>query len=343
MPSATPALPIYDFSKFLNGDTQERHQTAVKIVDAFKAFGFVYLTNHGISGDSIDSLFDWSKRFFYLPEEIRTSPSVIRPDPEQNSYIARGYSPIGREKLSQATDHSQLETLRAVPDAKDMFEMGADKGVPQSREPNRYPAETALPGFEKWTRSFFWDAHGLSMDILRSIAVGLGLEENYFVDYHQDADNLFRLIRYPAVERDALVAGTTARTTPHTDYGSITVLFQDDVGGLEVEDPANPGSYLKATPVKDAVIVNVGDFLMRWTNDTLKSNLHRVVAPPADRELGGGMELTKERYSIPFFIQADRHKVIECAQGLEGAGAKYPPISAGEYLARRTNANFKQF
>ncbi|KAH8892175.1 oxidoreductase [Thozetella sp. PMI_491] len=349
MPSVTvpqAALPIFDFSRFLRGDQEVRQQTANQVVGAFKTYGFVYLVNHGISQEDTNALFDWSKRFFNLPEEVRMSPAVLRPEavPGQKVFINRGYAPVGREKLSQAVGNDgELETLRTVPDAKEMFEMGPEKGVGQDREPNRYPPKDALPGFEDFTNTFFRDAHELGMEILRCIATGLGLEEDYFVDYHQEADDLFRLIRYPPVQRAAMLAGTTARTTPHTDYGSITILFQDNVGGLEVEDPVQPGTYIKATPVEGSVIVNIADFLMRWTNDTLKSNLHRVVEPPADRELPDGKELTKERFSIPFFVQADRSKVIQCAKGLEGAGVKYPPVSAGGYLSMRVGAAFKTF
>lgn len=178
------------------------------------------------------------------------SPDLLRPEPTpgDSSFVARGYSPVGREKLSQnVDDDGGLKTLRAVPDAKDMFEMGPNEGVGQEREQNRYPSEDVLPGFQAFTQEFFQDAHQLGMEILRCIASGLGLEDDYFVNYHQDADNLFRLIRYPAVEREAMRKGTTARTTPHTDYGSITILFQDSVGGLEVEDPAKPGTYSKLT------------------------------------------------------------------------------------------------
>lgn len=132
-----------------------------------------------------------------------------------------------------------------MPDVKDLFEMGPGKGPGEEREPNLFPPKESLPGFEEFTTRFFWEAHELGMNILRSIATGLGIEENYFVDYHQDADNLFRFIRYPPVERAAIVEGTKARTSPHTDFGSITILFQDDVGGLEVENPADPGNYSK--------------------------------------------------------------------------------------------------
>lgn len=195
------------------------------------------------------SLFSYkSKNFFYLPEEVRAEPGLIRPEPGDKYFVARGYSPIGREKLSQAVDNGELESLRAVPDVKDMFEMGPDRGVPEQREPNRYPPKNEIPGFEEFTKDFYWDAHNLSMNVLRSIAIGLGLDEDYFVSCHQDADNLFRLIRYPAIERSSLVEGSSARTSPHTDYGSITLLFQDDVGGLEVEDPKKPGTYRKLAP-----------------------------------------------------------------------------------------------
>ena len=79
------------------------------------------------------------------------------------------------------------------------------------------------------------------------------------------------------------------------------------------------------------------------SNDILKSNLHRVVEPPAERDLPDGMELTKERFSIPFFVQADRKKEVSCAKGLEGDGAKYPPVTAGDYLRMRVTAAFKKY
>lgn len=175
------------------------------------------------------------------------SPELIRPPPGPGSLVVRGYSEVGREKLSQNVfDDAGLKTLRSVPDAKEMFEMGPNKGPGQEREPNRFPSSQQLPGFEDFMNTFFWDAQALGMEILRSIASGLGLEEEYFVKYHEDADNGFRLIRYPPVQRAQMRAGTTARTTPHTDFGTITILFQDDVGGLEVEDPAKPGTYCES-------------------------------------------------------------------------------------------------
>lgn len=175
-------------------------------------------------------------------------PNNRRPDadPVTGGITARGYAPVGAEKLSQHQqykDEASLKKLHDVPDLKDMWEFGPAAGPGSVREPNRYPAKDVIPGFEDFMQQFFVEAHSLGHDILRCIAEGLDLVPSYFVDYHQDADNLLRLIRYPAVERAAIDAGTAARTSPHADYGSITILFQDDVGGLQVEDPAQPGTY----------------------------------------------------------------------------------------------------
>ncbi|EXJ77073.1 hypothetical protein A1O3_10231 [Capronia epimyces CBS 606.96] len=351
MPSATlpvAHLPIIDFSLFTSGSPEQRLKTAREVVDAFKTAGFVYLVNHTVPDELVDECFQWSKKVFQLPQSELTREEVIRPQPGNGakSYIARGYTPVGREKVSQDVyADDTLKSLRQVEDVKELYDIGADKGAPAVREPNRFPPRHLLPGFEDFMINFFWRCHEFGLDIFRAIAIGLGLDEDYFVNFHQDADHLFRLIHYPAVSRKALASGQKARIPAHSDFGSITILFQDQVGGLQVEDRKNPGSYLPASPIKGSAIVNIGDFLMRWSNDVLKSTLHRVIEPPADgeQEAEEGNEMTQERFSVPFFLQADRHKMIQCVPGLEGeTGPKFPPITAMEYLAMRTDATFRK-
>ncbi|KAI1608891.1 hypothetical protein EDD36DRAFT_454205 [Exophiala viscosa] len=348
MPSATTPdanLPIFDFSRFQNSDQQERKEASKEIVQAFKTFGFIYIINYGISQEKIKDLFYWSAKFHELPDEVRNSPELLRPEPVPGAtgYIARGFSPLGREKISQDTfDDQSLKALRQVQDAKEFFDMGPEAGVPAVREPNRWPSEDVLPGFKEYFQTFYTEGNELSLEIQRCLALGLDLDEEFFTNFHQDADNLLRLIHYPAVERKAIRMGEKARIPAHTDFGTLTMLFQDSVGGLEVADPKNPQEYISATPIEGAAIVNIGDFLKRWTNDILKSNFHRVVEPPAELELADGNELAKERYSIPYFVQADRNKTIGCITSLEkNAEPKYPPISAQEYLNMRTFATYK--
>jgi isopenicillin N synthase-like dioxygenase len=105
-----------------------------------------------------------------------------------------------------------------------------------------------------------------------------------------------------------------------------------------VEDPFNKGVFLPAPFIKGSLVVNTGDFLQRWSNDQLKSTLHRVTAPPVDSETG----ISKARYSIPFFISANRDKVVDALEGTysDDNPKKYEPITAGEYLNRRLNVTY---
>ncbi|OQU98354.1 hypothetical protein CLAIMM_04151 [Cladophialophora immunda] len=342
---STSEVPLIDFSLFTNGTPEQRTHTARDIVAAFKEVGFVYLVQHPVADEEIDEAFNQAGRIFQLPQDELNKPEVARPTPEAGlkTYTARGYCALGREKVTQNIfDDEKIKTMRAVADVKEYFDIGADRGAPAAREPNRFPPRELIPGFEDFMVKFFWHCNEFGLEILRAIAIGLDIDENYFVNFHADADHLLRLLHYPPVERKALVSGSKARIPAHSDYGSITVLFQDAVGGLQVEDSKNPGHFLPAPPLKGAAIVNIGDFLMRWSNDILKSTLHRVVEPPAAKDLGNDLELSAARFSIPFFLQADRDKVIRCVPGLEGeTGPKYDPITAMEYLNMRTSANFK--
>ncbi|RVX66188.1 hypothetical protein B0A52_10080 [Exophiala mesophila] len=335
VPDKINSLPVIDFSRYTAGSAEERLAVSRELVQAFKSVGFVYLLNHGIPNDMVHEAFDWMSKFFNLPQKELCAPSLLRPKavPESRSYKLRGYSPVGGEKISQSIDADEVSKLRQVEDVRDMFDFGADIGVPSIREPNMWPSEEVLPGFKDFSMKFFWTCNGAGLDVLRAIALGLDLPENFFADAHSDNDHLIRYHHYPQVDRKSLVEGTKARVGAHSDYGTMTLLFQDKVGGLEVEHPTKKGQFDPAPYLEGAAIVNIGDFLQRWTNDVLKSTLHRVVAPQVD----DGTGFTRERRSIPFFMQADRHTTVQCAPGLEGeTGVKYPPITAMEHLYQRT-------
>ncbi|KAK5278182.1 hypothetical protein LTR16_008912, partial [Cryomyces antarcticus] len=169
------------------------------------------------------------------------------------------------------------------------------------------------------------DCAALVHRVLSSIALGLGLPATFFERSH--AHDLFqlRLLHYPPVSTSLLRSGARDRIAAHSDFGTITLLFQDDVGGLEVEDPHAPDTFRAVTPVQGAVLVNVADLMMRWSNDVLRSTVHRVGAPPTVGDGGEGEEkegVTRARYSIPFFATADSDAVIDC---LEGCWSKERP------------------
>lgn len=230
-------------------------------------------------------------------------------------------------------DNESISELRKTPDFKESFELGRES---EERTPNIWLPEESLPGFRDFFVDFFEEGYKAELVILKAIALGMGLEETFFQDFHQNKDNQVRLLHYPPVEAELLRGGKIERIAAHTDFGTMTLLFQDEVGGLEVEDIHEKGKFNPAPYVPGAIVVNIGDFLQRWSNDMLKSTLHRVRAPP----LVDG--LTRARYSIPYFITADKERTIDCIPGCfdEANPKKYEPINAREYIERRLNATY---
>jgi len=230
-------------------------------------------------------------------------------------------------------DKESIDELRKCPDFKESFELGRED---DERTPNIWFPEEVLPGFRKFFTEFFEACYGIELNLLRAIALGMGLPEGFFREYHTKKDNQVRLLHYPPIEAELLRGGKMERIAAHSDFGTMTLLFQDEVGGLEVEDIHEQGKFNPAPFIPGTIVVNIGDFLQRWSNDTLKSTLHRVRAPP----LVEGM--TRARYSIPYFVTADRDKTIDCLPGCcsEEKPNKYEPINAREYIEMRLNATY---
>ncbi len=219
-----------------------------------------------------------SARFFRLPLEDKIA--VGWTTPEAN----RGYSAPGREKVTQLADLDAVAKLKeAVPDIKESIEIGRED---EEDFPNQWPDETSaaaaaadLPGFKATMVDFHAQCKAVHIEVMRAIAVGMGLAPSHFDGYVDVGDNTLRLLHYPPVPRDVFRANPfQVRAGEHSDYGSITLLFQDSRGGLQVKSPN--GNFVNATPIEDTIVVNAGDLLARWSNDTIKSTIHRVVEPP---------------------------------------------------------------
>lgn len=324
-------IPIVNFAAFIDGSNKQ--EVADTMIDSFKTVGFVYLVNHGLAKEKIDGMFDWSKKFFKQPVEVKQ----LAPHPESGAHH-RGYSAPGKEKVSQHVyDAGELAKLRAkAPDAKESFECGREHDPHMS---NIWLPDGVLPGFKEACLDFFWSCYEIEKTLLRALALGLGLSEDYLVGFHKEADNQLRLLHYPSVSIDELQRDEIARIGAHSDFGSITLLMQDSAGGLEVESPNQPGVFTSAVPIEGAIVVNAGDFLNRWSNDTIKSTIHRVLAPPNLTSEDG---MTPERYSIPYFCTADFGRTVDCLPGTysEEKPKKYEPISAGDYIKFRLTQNY---
>ena len=131
-----------------------------------------------------------------------------------------------------------------------------------------------LPGYRKFMTNFYWECSKTSREILKAIGTGLGLKDpEWLLKFHSGHNNQLRLLHYPPIPAKELENQTSARMPAHSDWGSITMLFQDDCGGLEVENQHKSGEFIKALPLKNAIVMNIGDLLMRWSNGTHRNIL----------------------------------------------------------------------
>ncbi|KDQ14484.1 hypothetical protein BOTBODRAFT_32614 [Botryobasidium botryosum FD-172 SS1] len=324
-------IPIVNFGPFLDGSNKQA--VADAMLESFKSIGFVYLVNHGLPQEKIDEMFAWSKKFFDLPKETK----MLAPHPPSGTHH-RGYSAPHTEKVVQHLyDKDEIAASRAKAlDFKENFEVGREE---DELMPNIWLPDGILPGFKEACLDFFWTCNETKFKVLSALALGLHLPEDFFEPYHQVPDNQLRLLHYPSVPLESLQKEEVVRIGAHSDFGSLTLLMQDDIGGLEVENPGNPGEFGPAPPLKGSIMVNAGDFMMRWSNDIIRSTVHRVRAPP-DLVTEDGM--TPERYSIPYFCSTDFSTVVECLPGTysEERPKRYEPISALDYIMKRLAANY---
>lgn len=207
---------LIDFSRFLNGTPSERNDTANAILHGFKTAGFIYLKNHPISPKDLKHAFGLSARFFKQPEEDKMK--VVWTTPEAN----RGYSAPGREKVSQLVDINDVKKVReALPDLKESLEIGRED---EPGHPNRWLEETGdLVGFRKDTIGFFEKCRQLHVEVMKAIAVGMGLDDEFFNPFVDIGDNTLRLLHYPSVQSDVfkMNPGTVragAHSVSHTHH-----------------------------------------------------------------------------------------------------------------------------
>lgn len=316
----------------MSGTPEEKHAVGVSIKDAFKSSGFVYLKNHGIPPSTVSKVFSSFAGFFARPQAQKDSLCFTTPQ------ARRGYLAIGKEKLTQPSEADGVGAIRAsAPDLKETMEIGRDD---QPEFPNRWPDQIDAEGKEFTTtmQSFFESCRTLHMRIMQALALGLNFPEHFFDEFVDAGDNNLRLLHYPPVSKDVFRKNPAqVRAGEHTDYGSVTLLFQDERGGLQVRAPG--GSFVDVRPIADTIVVNAGDLLARWSNDLIKSTRHRVVEPPSS------FTEVKEypaRYSIGYFCNPNVEAFIEALPGTYGeeigVPKRYSGIKTEDYLVQRFSA-----
>ena len=326
-----------------------RQETSTALLSAFRKYGFLYLTSFSalLSPELLKKVFNQSAHFFELP--LATKDSVAWTTARAN----RGYTGMGREKVSAGLTPEEVKRDRLAEggDLKESFEIGreGEEGYPNrwyEDDPNQ-PGVRGAQEFRGTMSDFFERCKEMHKVLMRGIAVGLGIEETFFDKFTRQGDNTLRLLHYPPVAAGGFEGGKRVRAGAHTDYGSITLLFQDSRGGLQVEPPEgaeNEKNWIEVEPREDTIVVNAGDLLTRWSNDLIRSTRHRVVEPPPPK---GESKLANvaypARYSVAYFCNPDFDGWIEVLPGTwegEREGRKYEGINSCDYLVQRLSATY---
>ena len=299
-------IPVIDLGDFEN----RKEEITEQLWDAAVNYGFFQLSGHGFSREDVNQAFQWAEKFFALPGDIKAQ------------YPLRSTTNVGWEYMGQVRPSTRLA------DQKESYQITLPKME------GMWPTEEELPGFRKFMLDFEHRSWSLGMQVLSCFANRLGFPGDFFIKAHDPGSDTYkstlRLLHYFAQEPGKEIAKGSWRAGAHTDFDCLTLLFQKDgQGGLQVcpGREAESGSWTPVIPSLDLVTCNIGDMLMRWSDDELRSTLHRVRMPSPD-------ELTRSRYSMAFFCQAN------CEQVIQGPKKKYEPISAEDYLNQRISANF---
>jgi isopenicillin N synthase-like dioxygenase len=305
------SIPSVDLSKFVNGSNEERQQFVEELGKAYEEVGFVAVKNHGIPQDLIDELYQYVKEFFSLP-------SVLKKEYEKPELAGqRGYTSFGKEH-AKGSD---------APDLKEFFQFG--QTVPDdSPFKAEYPENVQVKEVPEFTPTLlksyrYFETSG--RELLKAIALYLGLNEDYFEPHVVNGNSILRAIHYPPITSEPKSA---IRAEQHEDINLITLLVGASAEGLQIL--TKQGEWIPVTALPGQIVVNVGDMLQRLTNNKLRSTTHRVVNPP--REHWG-----TSRFSIPFFLHPQSKMTLACLEDcIDAAHPKaYPDVTAGEYLDER--------
>lgn len=313
-------IPILDVSPLYGQDEAAIRATAATLRTYLEQIGFLYVVGHPIPRADVEAVRDASKRFFALPDEQKLRLKIDR---NFRGFLPFAGSTIVTSSVATVSKPNQSESIFFMHevDANDPKAL-AEKPL---QGPNQWPEEALLPGFRDTVEHYVDEMSTLARKMVGAIALSLGLPSDDLDRYFDDPTTFLRLLHYPTQPQEEGLFGSA----PHTDYGFITLLAQDDVGGLEVKNKA--GEWVPAPPVPDSFVMNVGDILARWSNDLFVSTPHRVINRTG-----------RERYSQPFFFDPSMDEMIEalpvCVQ--PGATAKYPPVLYGDYLMERIDKNY---
>jgi isopenicillin N synthase-like dioxygenase len=310
-------LPVIDVSSLTSAKLSVRADVAAELGQACREVGFFYVVNHGVPESTRDAVFAASRQFFSLPAAAKEEYSI------QRSLHNRGYIAIEGERL---------DVSAPLPDQKEAFNIGLELSADDPevlagkpfRGVNLWPA---IAGWRETVLAYYDACWALGRRIHQGFALDLGIEEDFFEDKLDAPLATLRLLHYPA-QPQRLDRAPDSGAGTHTDYGNLTILATDGVAGLQVR--ARNGAWIDAPHIPGSFVCNIGDCLMRWTNDVYVSTPHRVAIP------------VRDRYSVAFFLDPDPDARVEVLPGCvaPGTAPKYLPTNGADFLQERLTPTY---
>ena len=307
-------IPVIDLS---GRDTPEgRRVLSQQLVQTAEKSGFFYVKNHAVSDDLCDAAFQASRQFFALDPDIK---SAIKVDQNQRGWMAQGLT-----NLEGSATH----------DAKEVFFWGYDidpddpdlaANLPMVAL-NQWPNDA--PFLKAQLLPYYYAVLDLGRDLLSLLAEGLGQSPDFFADAYAKPLGRGQLVYYPAMDQADQQAQRFGAAA-HTDFGVLTILMQDNLGGLQIK--SGDGSWIEAPPIEGTFVCNIGDLLERWTHHRLTSTLHRVINTSG-----------QSRFSIPVFCDPASMTVIN-PQDFDCNAAEDLSTTAGAYIQGKNQKNFAHY
>ena len=280
---------------------------------AYNTYGFGYIINHGIEKTLIEQLFQVSKQFHSQPlsEKMR-----VALDHNHRGYIAINTSTDVNSKLADVKKPNQSESFMMMREDKselpDVYLSG----------PNQWPK---LENFKEVLEKYTFNMTKLGRNLMRLALLSSGVKDLSVMQSLDTPTIWLRLLRYPPISKNS--PSDLYGSAPHTDFGCLTILAQDEIGGLQVQ--TREGEWIDVPKLEGSFVVNVGDMLSRYTNGLLRSTPHRVINKSG-----------KERFSCPFFFDPHTNAIV---QPLKGTGKpKFSPIKFGEFLREELEASYEK-
>lgn len=302
-------IPVVDLEKIalyhVDVPNSNYEQVGRSFCQALSTCGFAYLANHGVKDSSFPDLVQEAQKFFYLDQRVKTRHA-------RDADSIHGYSQVGQEVL---------ESLEIV-ECKESFDVAGKGGA--------FPKAT--PHFKSRALGLANQCVMLAMRLLRCMASDLGVDFAKFLGHHQRMfkgevlnPSCLRILRYPAIKDSCkAIPGPRTRCGAHSDYGGLTLLFQDDLGGLEIQ--SSSGDWIKATPIPGTIVVNIGDLMAFWSGHRYKATIHRVRIYDNTA--------SKDRYSVAFFAHPDNDTLIVPFDETKNSSDKRY-LTAKEHVSKR--------